>query len=72
MELVCIGQEILNWGGELLTDCITTCTKKGSVFERPTKTLTNDRFMLEANRLNELSKVYGRSSFFFPDETENR
>jgi SAM-dependent methyltransferase len=29
MELVCIGQEILNWGGELLTDCITTCTKKG-------------------------------------------
>ena len=61
--LTCVSQEILNWGGELMTDCITVCTKKGSVFERPFKTWVNKRFMLEAQQLKELSGLYGMDSF---------
>lgn len=61
--LVCISQETLNWGGELMTDCITVCTNKGSIFERPCQTWRNSNFMREAWQLNELSCMYGAGSF---------
>jgi len=61
--LVCISQEMLNWRGELMTDCITVFTSKGSIFERPYQTWRNSNFMQEAWQLNKLSCLYGAGSF---------
>ena len=61
--LACISQETLNWGSELMTDCITVFTSVGSVYERPCRTIANNRFMLEAQQFNEIASIYGAGSF---------
>lgn len=64
--LICISQETLNWGSELMTDCISVCTTESSVFKRPCVILHNSSFMLEAQRINGLSVLYGSDSFQKP------
>lgn len=61
--LACISQETINWGSELMTDCITVFTRGGSVFERQCRTFANNRFMLEAQQINEIANIYGADSF---------
>ena len=43
--LECIGQELVNWGtDELLIDCFSLFTRKGSVWTRPNKVVENKDF----------------------------
>jgi SAM-dependent methyltransferase len=57
--LVCLSQELIGWGGEVLNDCFSCFTSKGSVFERPYQLFENPGFMGEAARALELARVYG-------------
>jgi SAM-dependent methyltransferase len=59
--LACIGQEIVNWGREELTDCFSVITPRGSRHERPPVRLDNPSFMAEACRQADLARVYGPS-----------
>jgi len=61
--LACISQEVFNWGGALMTDCITVFTKKGSKYEMPYVSLRNCDFMLEAEKIHALSSLYGEKAF---------
>lgn len=57
--LVCLTQEVINWGGDLLTDCFSTFCQKGSHWESPYEYAENYRFMEEADRVRNLAPLYG-------------
>jgi len=57
--LQCISQEIINWGGENLIDCISVFTRKDSIWARPNKTIMNKEFMREAKYVSKLAELYG-------------
>ena len=57
--LSCVSQELVAWGGEVLNDCFSSFTRNGSVFVRPYERWENRGFMDEANRAQQLSRVYG-------------
>jgi hypothetical protein len=46
--LACIGQEIVNWLGGRLLDCISLVTPSGSRWARPNVVVHNPYFMAEA------------------------
>lgn len=54
----CIGQEIINWRGKYLLDCISLFTLKGSVWARPNQVVENRQFMAEAGTLARLAPLY--------------
>lgn len=56
--LKCVSQEIVNWGRQNLTDCLSLFTPAGSRFERPLQVVENPRFMEEALYLGRLSALY--------------
>jgi len=56
--LRCVGQELVNWGGDDLSDCISTFTQRGSRFDRPNVVIRNAKFMEEATRLKEINELY--------------
>jgi SAM-dependent methyltransferase len=56
--LQCISQEIINWHGNALIDCISVFTKKGSVWSRPNRIVENRGFVREARNLERVSKLY--------------
>lgn len=56
----CINQEIVNWGGEHLCDCISVFTLKTSRWARPNQVTRNDQFMAEATHLGTLRQMYGQ------------
>jgi SAM-dependent methyltransferase len=56
--LVCISQEIINWGQAELIDCFSTFTTEGSRWERPCCRAENPRFMVEAELLKSRSPLY--------------
>ena len=58
--LACFNQEVVNWGGELLTDCFSTFCQTGARWERPHLCVENRHFMEEADRVRMLSALYGR------------
>jgi SAM-dependent methyltransferase len=53
-----ISQELINWGGEKLIDCLSVFTVKGSEYDKEYVKLENLKFMNEASYLKELSIVY--------------
>lgn len=53
-----ITQELVNWRGEILTDCFTTLTRVGSRWERETRRFENREFMREAELIRTLAAVY--------------
>ncbi|RIL07893.1 MAG: hypothetical protein DCC71_01440 [Proteobacteria bacterium] len=57
--LVCLSQELVAWGGDVLNDCFSTFTVRGSVYERSYQRFENPRFMDEAARALELARTYG-------------
>jgi SAM-dependent methyltransferase len=46
--LACIGQEVVNWLGGRLLDCISVVTPRASKWERPNVVVRNPYFMAEA------------------------
>jgi SAM-dependent methyltransferase len=61
--LLSIGQELVNWEVEHLSDCFSLVTLPGSRFERPNAVVENPRFMDEAAALGEVAAHYGPASF---------
>ena len=58
--LVCIGQEIINWGrhNRRTVDCFSMLTRSGSKWERPNVVVRNPFFMHEAISAHVVSEVY--------------
>ena len=58
--LVCIGQEIINWGHKTLKmiDCLSILTRSGSRWDRPNVVVRNPYFMAEAMSAHAISEVY--------------
>lgn len=68
--LVVVGQELVNWGttglygASLFTDCFSLFTRRGSRWERETRTLHNETYVSgEASHMRRLGELYNRSSF---------
>ncbi len=53
-----ITQELVNWRGELLTDCFSTVTREGSRWERENRVVENRDFMHEAELIRSRASVY--------------
>lgn len=49
--LKCIRQELINWGGDQLTDCLSTFIRPGSRFDRAYERTENPGFMADAARI---------------------
>jgi SAM-dependent methyltransferase len=56
--LRCISQEIVNWGGDHLTDCFSTLTRPGSPWQRDNLVIENADFMKEARHVDKVSRPY--------------
>ena len=58
--LVCIGQEIINWGNQSrgMIDCLSVLTRSGSKWERPNVVVRNQYFGAEAFSAHAISEVY--------------
>jgi ubiquinone/menaquinone biosynthesis C-methylase UbiE len=57
--LVCIGQEVVNWFGGRLIDCISLVTRPASRCARPNVVVHNPYFMAEAASSACAAQVYG-------------
>jgi ubiquinone/menaquinone biosynthesis C-methylase UbiE len=57
-DLICIGQELINWRTRRLIDCFSLFTKRTSVWARPNEIVKNPDFMKEASLTKKLSKLY--------------
>jgi SAM-dependent methyltransferase len=57
--LVCIGQEVVNWFGGRLIDCMSLVTRPGSRRARPNVVVHNPHFMSEAASVAAAAQVYG-------------
>jgi len=58
--LVCISQEVINWGGDKLIDCLSVFTMPSSSYKKDYAYIENNKFMEEASYIRELSSIYGR------------
>lgn len=56
--LTCVGQEILNWGGDRLIDCISLVTPGASRHARETVIVRNTDFMAEARSIRTAAAVF--------------
>lgn len=56
----CIGQEIVNWGGEALHDCFSLLVRGDSPHRRPLEVRENPGFMGEAENLGKIAHYYRR------------
>jgi len=61
--LRCIGQEIINWSGSALIDCISIFTRPGSIWDRPNEVIENRHFVEESRNIGRVSGLYSRNSF---------
>jgi hypothetical protein len=59
--LVCIGQEVVNWLGGRMLDCISLVTRPASRWERPNAVVHNPYFMAEAASTARAAQVYSGS-----------
>jgi len=60
--LVCISQELINWGNSYPIDCISLFTQQGSIWSRSNNKIVNRNFMDEGKYLSNLSRLYSLSS----------
>lgn len=56
--LQCISQEIVNWSSKRLIDCLSIFTPVASKWARPNAVLRNPDFMIEAQYVRRLSRLY--------------
>lgn len=61
--LSCLSQEVVNWGGELLTDCFSTFCQSGAKWSSDFSYFENAHFMDEANRVRALAPLYGSQRY---------
>lgn len=61
--LQCIGQEIVNWGGEMLIDAFSLFTPKGSRLARENIVVENPNLMREANMWRSVAPLYRSEGF---------
>jgi SAM-dependent methyltransferase len=57
--LQCRSQEIIDWGGRVLSDCFSVFTRPGSRWARKNCILVNPRFMSEARYIAARHQMYG-------------
>ena len=57
--LKCIRQEMVNWRGRRLLDCISTFVRAGSKRESPLRVWRNPSFMQEAELIRRRAQIYG-------------
>jgi SAM-dependent methyltransferase len=60
--LACVGQEIVNWLGGRMLDCISVVTPRGSAYERPNVVVHNPYFMAEAASSAIAERVHSSST----------
>ncbi len=58
VKLACVGQEIVNWRGSRLIDCISVVARPGSVWDRPNKLVRNRNFVNEGASARSISAVF--------------
>jgi ubiquinone/menaquinone biosynthesis C-methylase UbiE len=58
MQLTCVGQEIVNWGGTRLIDCISLVARRNSSWDRPMVRRQNRNFMDEAVSAQNIAAVF--------------
>jgi SAM-dependent methyltransferase len=58
--LLCISQELINWGSRRLNDCFSVVTRNTSRWARPNLIVRNHRFREEIREAGQLSALYGR------------
>jgi SAM-dependent methyltransferase len=56
--LVCVSQELINWGTRRLIDCITVIARPGSLHDRRLPTVRNPHFGCEAESARVVSELY--------------
>jgi SAM-dependent methyltransferase len=56
--LRCVGQELVNWGGRRLIDCISIVTLPGAAFDSPRQVVRNPNFMAEAESVRLAATVH--------------
>ncbi len=56
--LRCVGQELVNWGGRRLIDCISVVTRPGSTFDGRPVVARNPDFMAEARSIRAAAHAY--------------
>ena len=66
--LQCIGQEVVNWGGERLRDCFSLFTLRSSKWARPNRVVKNPDFMKEADLIKRLADA----NTFSLDQSQDR
>ena len=57
--LHCVSQELINWRGRRLIDCLSFLVRSDSAVCNPTKTIRNPHFMREAARIRKQWRVQG-------------
>lgn len=55
--LNCISQELVNWRGRRLIDCLSTFVRSDDAERRPTRIVRNRSFMREAARIRRASAI---------------
>lgn len=58
-SVLCIGQELVNWGVDFLSDCFSLVTPAGSRRARDPVVVENREFMAEAERQATIAGLYG-------------
>lgn len=56
--LQCISQELINWRGSRLIDCLSTFTLPGSRWAQPNQRRANTKFMSEAAAIASYARLY--------------
>jgi hypothetical protein len=59
--LVCVGQEIIDWGPRTI-DCLSLVARPGSRWDRPNVVMKNPDFMSEAFSAGKVAGVYASLS----------
>jgi SAM-dependent methyltransferase len=57
--LHCVSQELINWRGRRLIDCLSFFVRSDSTLHNPTKIIRNPHFMREAARIRKQWRVQG-------------
>lgn len=58
--LICISQELVNWGSPFLIDCFTTLTRPDSRWSRANRVIRNYGFMKEAKLICSIAPLYSQ------------
>src|SRR5437660_709375 len=61
VRLECISQEIVHWGGDMLTDCFSILTREDSAWARATERFVNPKFMNEGKYVSSLARLYAHT-----------